>query len=103
MAITCFPIGTLNFVFAFFIPNNKVMYLYFVYLFLCFSLYGALLEDGNFVVQVSTRMLNSCGFDFQGASAHINRSRRIENQALDCFVGQCHWSEATCQLVKITS
>lgn len=84
--------------------QKKVMDLYLVYLFLCFSLYAAHLEDGNFLVQVSIRMLNCCtGIDIQGASAHTNRSRWIDNQALDCFVGQCHWSEATCQLIRITS
>lgn len=92
-------IGILSCVYALF---TKIFY--FVYLFLCFSLYAAHLEDGNFLVQVSIRKLNCrTGIDIQGASAHTDRSRWIDNQELDCFVGQCHWSEATCQLIRITS
>jgi len=99
MSFTCF---ILSCVYAFFTKKNYV--LHFVYLFLCFSLYAAHLEDGNFLVQVSISVLNCrTGIDIQGASAHTNRSRWIDNQELDCFVGQCHWSEATCQLIRITS
>lgn len=103
MLSTCIPIYR-EFKLCICILYKKKVVFYFVYLFLFFSLCAAHLEDGNFLVQVSVCVLNCrTGIDIEGASAHTNRSRWIDYQALDCFVGQCHWSEATCQLIRISS
>ncbi|KAK4721786.1 hypothetical protein R3W88_012019 [Solanum pinnatisectum] len=55
------------------------------------NLYALVFGESVLNDAVSIRVLNwRTGIDIQGASAHTNRSRWIDNQELDCFVGQCH-------------
>ncbi|KAH0760250.1 hypothetical protein KY290_023743 [Solanum tuberosum] len=55
------------------------------------NLYALVFGESVLNDAVSISVLNCrTGIDIQGASAHTNRSRWIDNQELDCFVGQCH-------------